>query len=329
MDWILSADHDEAAELRTEVREHLRRHARPGADIDGAEMAFSEILTNAVEHAGTKIWVSLDWGSAWPVVTIHDVGPGFELAESRSTPGISQTNGRGLLIATAMTRDLKARMKSGGGSATSLVLDVERDLSSDIDPVPSRQGLPRLDEASPDGYFGRESFLKALTVEVANSVESEHGPAVAEQTVATVGATVGRQMETAYRVQRDLRGELTTEQVADLYVGLKSAIGGTFEVVGIDDDKIVLENDDCPFGDAVKEAPSLCRMTSSVFGGIAARNGAHDVAVHLEERIAVGDPQCRVIVYLTPPPSEVEVFVHRYSRRMSGSAQRASSTASV
>jgi len=88
-------------------------------------------------------------------------------------------------------------------------------------------------------------------------------------------------------------------------------------VVSIDDDKIVLENGDCPFGDAVKEAPSLCRMTSSVFGGIAARNGSDDVAVHLEERIAVGDPQCRVVVYLSPPPSEVEVFVHRYGRRRS------------
>ena len=65
-------------------------------------------------------------------------------------------------------------------------------------------------------------------------------------------------------------------------------------------------------------------MTSSVFGGIAARNGANDVAVHLEERIAVGDPQCRVIVYRTPPPSEVEVFVHRYRRRVPASVETAS-----
>lgn len=317
MDWILDANHQEAAELRGQMRDHLERHARPGQDIAGAEMALSEIVTNAVEHAGTRIWVSLDWGSRWPVVTVHDIGPGFDLDLRRSSPDPVQATGRGLMIATAMSRDLRSKMKSGGGNSTSIVLDVERDVSHDIDPDPhpSRHGLPRLDEASSEGFFGREPFLKALTVEVANAVESEHGPSVAEKTVATVGTTVGRQMETAYRMHRDIEGELTNEEIADLYVGLKSAIGGTFEVVAIDDDKIVLENGHCPFGDAVKEAPSLCRMTSSVFGGIAARNGAHDVAVHLEERIAVGDPQCRVVVYLTPPPSEVEVFVHRYGRR--------------
>ena len=316
MDWILPASHEDAAALRTEVREYLRRHARPGEDVEGAILAFSEVVTNAVEHAGTTIWVSLDWGSRWPVVTVHDIGGGVRLDESRGRPDARQANGRGLMIATAMSRDLRARLKAEGGTAMSIVFDVERDLSADIDPDPNpvRLGLPRLDEAE-GGHFGREPFLKALAVEVAHSVENEHGPAVAEKTIATVGASVGRQMETAYRAQHQLTDQLTTQQVADLYVGLKSAIGGTFEVVSIDEEKIVLENGHCPFGDAVREAPSLCRMTSSVFGGIAARNGASDVAVHLEERIAVGDPQCRVAVYLTPAPSEVEVFVHRYGSR--------------
>ena len=316
MDWILPASHDDAAALRREMRDHLTRHARPGEDVDGAVLAFSEILTNAVEHAGTTIWVSLDWGSRWPVVTVHDIGGGVRLDESRGRPDARQANGRGLMIATAMSRELRARLKSEGGTAMSIVFDVERDVSDDIDPDPSptRLGLPRLDEAEA-GHFGREPFLKALAVEVAQAVESEHGPGVAEKTVATVGASVGRQMETAFRAEHGLTDQLTTGQVADLYVGLKSAIGGTFEVVEMDDEKIVLENGHCPFGDAVREAPSLCRMTSSVFGGIAARNGASDVAVHLEERIAVGDSQCRVVVYLTPPPSEAEVFVHRYGSR--------------
>ena len=59
------------------------------------------------------------------------------------------------------------------------------------------------------------------------------------------------------------------------------------------------------FGDAVKAAPALCRMTSSVFGGIAARNRADGAAVVLEERISVGDPGCRVVVHLCAPPEEV------------------------
>lgn len=60
-------------------------------------------------------------------------------------------------------------------------------------------------------------------------------------------------------------------------------------------------------------APSLCRMTSSVFGGIAARNSDDGVAVLLEERIAVGDPGCRVIVYLQELPVGELAPTHRYS----------------
>jgi hypothetical protein len=56
----------------------------------------------------------------------------------------------------------------------------------------------------------------------------------------------------------------------------------------------------------------LCRMTSSVFGGIAARNSPNAVAVLLEERIAVGDPGCRVVVSLVPPPAEASAFAHHY-----------------
>lgn len=59
----------------------------------------------------------------------------------------------------------------------------------------------------------------------------------------------------------------------------------------------MLGNRQCPFGTAVRHAPALCRMTSSVFGGIAARNLCHAVVL-LDERIAVGDPECRVTVLL-------------------------------
>lgn len=53
----------------------------------------------------------------------------------------------------------------------------------------------------------------------------------------------------------------------------------------------------CPFGKDVRNAPELCRMTSSVFGGIAARNFGH-ARVVLEKRIALGDEACAVAVYL-------------------------------
>lgn len=45
-----------------------------------------------------------------------------------------------------------------------------------------------------------------------------------------------------------------------------------------------------------KEAPELCRMTSSVFGGIAARNFGY-AKVELRKRIATNDGKCEVLIY--------------------------------
>jgi hypothetical protein len=126
-----------AAALRAELTAFLRRHAEDPADVDDARLVVSELVGNAVHHAGGPVW---------------------------------------------------------------------------------------------------EAFLRALVVELARTAEADQGPAVVEQLVAQVGATV-------------------------------------------------------------RQAPALCRMTSSGFGGIAARNH-DDAVVLLDERIAVGDPECRVTVLL-------------------------------
>jgi hypothetical protein len=56
-------------------------------------------------------------------------------------------------------------------------------------------------------------------------------------------------------------------------------------------------------------------MTSSVFGGIAARSHG-EAWVSLEERIAVGDHECRVVVWLDRPPAGV--VAHRYGGQPAG-----------
>jgi predicted ArsR family transcriptional regulator len=198
------------------------------------------------------------------------------------------------------------------------VLPVTRPVVLSFDPPPpSRAPLPRPEEAS-DGAFGRESFLRALVVQLAQAVESREGPAAAERAVTEVGAVVGAQIEEAHRAAQGLAGRLTPRELGDLYVRLKAAIDGDFSVVEADEQKIVLVNTRCPFGDAVKSAPGLCRMTSSVFGGIAARNSATGSAsVVLEERIAVGDPGCRVVVWLVPPPESTSAVAHFYASGVS------------
>jgi len=127
-------------------------------------------------------------------------------------------------------------------------------------------------EAGPDGAFGRESFLRALVVHLARDIEHAEGPDAAAAAVEHVGLTVGSQMEAAYRAAESLADRLTPAQLADCLVRLKRALDGRLEAVEVTDEKIVLVNTRCPFGTAVRAAPALCRMTSSVFGGIAARN---------------------------------------------------------
>jgi predicted ArsR family transcriptional regulator len=78
-----------------------------------------------------------------------------------------------------------------------------------------------------------------------------------------------------------------------------------FFVIEETEDKIVFGNRACPFGDKVKGRPSLCMMTSNVFGTIASDNLGY-AKVALEETIAKGDPGCKVTVYIrTTDESEI------------------------
>ncbi|MGC9669348.1 ATP-binding protein [Planosporangium sp. 12N6] len=310
MDWLVEPPTATAAsELRIEVGAFLRRHAADPADVDDAEVVVSELIGNAVEHAGGPIWVSLDWTAAQPVLTVHDLGVSFTLDPSR--PEATSLRGRGLWLVSRLARDLELVAKRGGGKRVRATLAVTRRKEDSFDPPRRRvNALPAGEEAGPDG-FTREPFLRALVVELSRAVNDMHGPLADEESIARVGATVGGQMEDEYRRARAVTGRLTPEQIADCYVRLKAAIGGDFYVISLSDDRIVLGNRRCPFGPTVRHAPGLCRMTSSVFGGIAARNHGR-AAILLDERIAVGDPECRITVLLGPEAVDRTPGGHRY-----------------
>jgi predicted ArsR family transcriptional regulator len=93
--------------------------------------------------------------------------------------------------------------------------------------------------------------------------------------------------------------QLSHGQVAQVLVDLKRRINGKFFIIEETPEKIVLGNTCCPFGDKVLDRPSMCMMTSNVFGSIAAANLGY-AKVELLETIAQGDAGCRVVVYLTP-----------------------------
>src|SRR5215213_8396601 len=296
MEWALDRPTPESvAALRREVMAYLRRHAEADSDLAGAEVVVAELLLNAFQHAPGPAWVRIGWSGERPRLEVHDLGEGFVLD---ALPEPSAERGRGLFLVNALADDLDIAAKRGGGSKAAATLPVRRRAAAHKDaPRRAHAPLPVVDEADADGLFGREAFLRALTVELAQAVEASQGPDAAEAVIAQVGANVGGRMEEAYRAAHDITDRLGPEQIAELSVRLKGAMGGDFYVVEADAEKIVLGNRKCPFGPVVQRQPGLCRMTASVLGGIAARN-AGTGTVALEERIALGDPECRVVVWL-------------------------------
>ena len=312
MEWALNGQSPAAVSaLRREIMAYLRRHGDPESDFAGAEIVVAELLNNAFEHAPGPAWVRTSWSRERPRLEVHDLGPGFDLRRELPEPGAER--GSGLFLVHAIADDVRRAAKPGGGSKMMVTLPVRRRLQVLPDPPRASGTLPALEEAAEDGTFAKEPFLRALTVELAQAIEAGQGPEAADAIVAQVGANVGGRMEEAYRAARGITGRLTPRQIADLYVSLKGAIDGSFYVMEADEQKIVLGNRRCPFGPAVQRQPGLCRMTSSVFGGIGANNAGRS-AVALEERIALGDPECRVVVWLgehEPPDPD---SVHRYHR---------------
>ena len=114
-----------------------------------------------------------------------------------------------------------------------------------------------------------------------------------------LGLNAGSCFEAVYREERGLVGPLDHAQYRDFIVEIKNKIGGGFSPASSKPGVVRVTNTRCPFGEAVKHAPELCQMTSSVFGGIAANNFGY-AKVILDKRIAVGDGMCEVRIHTDP-----------------------------
>jgi predicted ArsR family transcriptional regulator len=144
----------------------------------------------------------------------------------------------------------------------------------------------------------RDVFLRTLLRELAGTLSDVGGVEEASGFVSVVGQRMGQQINEMYRGSLSLPS-LNAQQVASVLVDLKRRIQGDFFIIEQDDEKIVLGNGACPFGDKVIGRKALCMMTSNVFGGITAENLGYAKVV-LEQTIADGDPGCRVVVHLKP-----------------------------
>ena len=146
-----------------------------------------------------------------------------------------------------------------------------------------------------DVSLERDGFLRSLIRELSGLLEDVVGLDEAAGFISVVGQNIGDQINSEYKQALQI-SQLDREQITMVLQDLKHRIQGDFYVIDVDKHKVIFGNRVCPFADKVKDRPSLCMMTSNVFGTIAAENNGY-AKVALEETIAQGNGGCRVVVY--------------------------------
>lgn len=150
----------------------------------------------------------------------------------------------------------------------------------------------------------RDVFLRNLLRELSGTLEEVVGLDEAAGFVSIVGQHIGEWMDQEYRKALGT-DHLNLQQVSEVLVDLKKRIEGGFYVESLEKDKIMLCNTQCPFGDKVLSRPSLCMMTSNVFGTVSAENLGY-ARVCLDETIANGNGQCKVTIHLEQNNTEAQ-----------------------
>lgn len=143
----------------------------------------------------------------------------------------------------------------------------------------------------------RDVFMRRLIASLGHLNEGILGSELTGAYILNVGLSMGAAIEEEYKRFWGIERSFTLDEYAHVIVDLKQKIQGNFSLVSKDPLKVVVRTTSCPFDTLVRQSPSLCFMTSSVFGGIAARNFGYAKVV-LHQRIALGDPGCYVTIHL-------------------------------
>lgn len=157
-----------------------------------------------------------------------------------------------------------------------------------------RSGAPSAPELTISLH--RDLFLRNLVRELAGNLERIVGLEEAAGYFSLVGGSIGDMINAEYREAWG-QPKLSFDQVVEVLVDLKARIQGAFRAVSTSPERLEFRNTTCPFGDKSLDRPSMCMMTSNVFGVIAASNLGY-AKVELRKTIAAGDPECHVIVHL-------------------------------
>ena len=128
-----------AAEARAFVSQHLLGHDMPGL-VDDIELVVSELATNATLHARTPFMVSL-CGSEETVRL--EVSDGSRLEPSVVAALALDTDGRGVAIVQALSRDWGVVSRASGGKSVWAQFD------KDVSAARALSGAPVAPAAKP------------------------------------------------------------------------------------------------------------------------------------------------------------------------------------
>lgn len=144
--------------------------------------------------------------------------------------------------------------------------------------------------------LGRPDFFADVATTLAGELEDTIGLVEASSFVGQVGDELGASISQRYAEALDGLPE-EPAALAGILSDLKRRIGGDFKVESVSETEIVMVNTACPFADRVKGRPSLCMMTTNVFGRIVSDARGY-ARVNIDKAIATGHPGCRVRVSL-------------------------------
>ncbi|WP_405581392.1 SpoIIE family protein phosphatase [Streptomyces sp. NBC_01190] len=164
--------------------------------VDDATLLISELVTNAVVHAGTAVDIMcrLDGGPAAPpglVIEVADRHPGRVLRGSTEQPADSREGGRGLHLVAALSdtwgvtyqRDRKAvwcRLDLGAEpEPLAVILDIAEQDRSLLAPIPP----PEVPRDADEDWIGRGSltFLAEASDLLAGQLDEDHVASLATQ----------------------------------------------------------------------------------------------------------------------------------------------------
>ena len=162
-----------------------------------------------------------------------------------------------------------------------------------------------------DFELDRDLFLRQMVRELSGTLEEVVGLEEANGFLSLTGQRI------ANNVLEPIRNRLgdhpTTNDLGEALTDFKARIQGDFYVIESSEERLVLGNRRCPFAEHVEGRPSLCMMTSNVFGTIAADNFGY-ARIELDETIAMGDKECRVIVHLNRDDASTDSAIREYFR---------------